>query len=251
MRPPDDLIHLARFMGSPDNELCIEAEGNVSAALASGELWIKGSGVPMRTIEGEGFALVDPPPIVEAVRSDRPIGEAEARALLNDSKRDGGPASPSTETFMHASLLSRSSYRFVAHGHPTPLLSLLVSQGAEEWATKRLFPDEIVLCGPASCWVPYVAPGLPLAREIERRATIFAGAYGIEPKTFWLQNHGLIVLGESHREAMSAAAMAVKAARVMLGALQLGQDVRWLTDAEVDQIYNWPDEHARQQRLWG
>jgi rhamnose utilization protein RhaD (predicted bifunctional aldolase and dehydrogenase) len=237
-------------MGDPQNDLCIEAEGNVSGCESPEDIWVKGSGIPMRGITEEGFARVSTTQILEAVRSLAHLGEGEARDLLNAAKTDDGPASPSTETFMHAVLLARSEFRFVAHGHPTPLLSLLVLQEAEQWASKRLFPDEIVLCGPAACWVPYVPPGLPLAREIDRSASVFLHKYGIEPKSYWLQNHGLIVLGRTHREAMSAAAMSVKAARVLLGALQSGRGLRWLTDAEVDQIYRWPDEHARQQRLW-
>jgi len=248
--PPVELIELARAMGDPAHDLCILAEGNVSCRSKEGHLWIKGSGSSMRGIAADGFACVRTAPVLEAVRLQAPMSEAAARELLNSSKLDRGRALPSTETFMHASLLERLGGGFLAHGHPTPLLSLLALPESEEWAAKRLFPDEIVLCGPASCWVPYVAPGLPLAQEIDRRSDTFVARHGIEPKSFWLQNHGLIVHGKTHREAQSAALMAVKAARVLLGALQTGRAPRWLTDAEVDQIYRWPDEHARQRALW-
>ncbi len=237
-------------MGDPAHDLCILAEGNVSCQAKEGQLWIKGSGSSMRGIAADAFACVKTPGVLEAVRLQAPMSETAARELLNAAKLDRGRALPSTETYMHALLLARSRGGFVAHGHPTPLLALLALPEAEEWATKRLFPDEIVLCGPASCWVPYVAPGLPLAQEIERRAEAFVARFGIEPKAFWLQNHGLIAVGKSHKEALGAALMAVKAAHVLLGALQTGRVPRWLTDAEVDQIYRWPDEHARQRALW-
>lgn len=250
MQPPIELIHLAHAMAEPAADLCILAEGNVSCSVKAGRIWIKGSGQEMREIGPAGFACVDVATILEAVLSSRAISETAAREVLNKAKVDAGPAVPSTETYMHASLLARTGRGFVAHGHPAPLLSLLTLPEAEGWATKRLFPDEIVLCGPASCWIPYVAPGLPLAREIEQRSEAFRVRFGIEPKSYWLQNHGLIVVGQTAREAEAGALMAVKAARVLLGALQTGKEVRFLDDLEVDQIYNWPDEHARQKALW-
>lgn len=251
MLPPVELIELARVLGDPINDLCIEAEGNVSAAGDNGTLWIKGSGLAMKGISADGFACVQTRTVLDAVRLGTPMPETGARDLLNRAKVDRGAAIPSTETFMHASLLARPGSRFIAHGHPTPLLSLLVLPEVEAYCNKRLFPDEIVLCGPATCFIPYVAPGLPLAQEIDRRADAFAEKYGVEPKTFWLENHGYIAVGRTHREAISASLMVVKAARVLLGALQTGQEPKWLTDREVDQIYRWPDEHERQRRLWG
>ena len=251
MLPPVEIIELARIMGDPAHDLCIEAEGNVSCIGPDGVLWIKGSGKAMRNISADGFACCSMAPVLAAVRAESPVSETQAREILNASKLDRGPASPSTETYMHALILSVPDTKFVAHGHPTPLLSVLCHPKAPEWASKRLFPDEIVLLGPATCFVPYVAPGLPLAMAIDRASQDFRTAHGIEPKTFWLQNHGLIVTGRTAREVTSALLMAVKAARVLLGLLQTGAEPRWLSEAEVDQIYNWPDEHARQRALWG
>ena len=115
----------------------------------------------------------------------------------------------------------------------------------------RLFPDEIVCCGPATCWVEYVAPGLPLARAIRERVRAFAKEHGDLPKILWLQNHGLIALGKTANEAESATMMAVKAARIWQAALALQKEPTTLTADQVRQIYTWPDEHFRQKLLWG
>ncbi|HWA83974.1 MAG TPA: class II aldolase/adducin family protein [Fimbriimonadaceae bacterium] len=245
---PNELLSLARAMAAPENDLCILAEGNVSARAGEDSFWVKGSGQAMGAMGVDGFSLVRLRQVCEAVDGDF-ADDGAIRQALNDACVEG--PSPSTETFMHASLLQLPGVSFVGHTHPTPLLSLLCLSDARDYATRRLFPDEIVCCGPAACFVPYVAPGLELARSIRRETAAFLVKHGITPKTFWLENHGLIAVGATAKEVESACLMSVKAARVLLSALQSGRTVKWLTVEEVAHIYNWPDEHARQKALWG
>lgn len=252
MKPPSELIQLAHVLGDPPNDLCIEAEGNVSADAGDGTLWIKGSGKAMRQIDADGFAHVHQEPVLRVLYGTADLSESDVRAALNAALVDPAAKTlPSTETYMHAGLIQMTGCTYIAHSHPTPLLSILALPEARQLAERRLFPDEIVLCGPATCFVPYVAPGLPLARAIVASVKEFNERYRILPKTLWLENHGLIVLACSGREAASTSLMAVKAARVLLGALQTGRELKWLTDEEVAQIHHWPDEHYRQSQLWG
>lgn len=250
MPPPQELVELAHSLTDPALDAAILAEGNVSCATGHGTFWVKASGQAMGLIEPGGFCEVRSDPLLKALDS-RLADEAEVRSCLNAARADSGQAAvPSTEAFMHAYLLELPDVQFVAHTHPAPLLSLLCLVNGEDLAGKRLFPDEIVLCGAASCWVPYVAPGLPLAREIRASVLRFIHTFGVRPKTLWLQNHGLITMGKTAKEALSATEMSVKAARVVLGALQTDQEIRWLSEEEVQQIANWPDEHYRQRLLW-
>ena len=243
-----DLVELAHAFGKPENDLCILAEGNVSCKGEHGTLIIKGSGVGLEHITSGGLIEVSCKPVLEAL--DHPPGDEQAvRQILNSARTD--PAArhvPSTEAFMHAWLLDLPGVQFVGHGHPSALLSILALDSAEELASKRLFPDEIVCCGSAACYVGYHPPGLPLAIAIRTAVEDFVIKREQTPKTIWLQNHGLICLGASVPEVMCAALMSVKAARVLLGALQSG-NVRFLTEAEVRQISDWPDEHYRQRLL--
>ncbi len=251
-QPPTHLIELAHFLGDPAEDQCILAEGNVSCRSSEGRIWVKASGHQMAKVGPSGFVEVESAPILGAL--DRPEPSvAEVRKLLNASMVPGASdkTQPSTESFMHAYLLSLDGVEFVAHGHPTPLLSLLCLDSASEWAGRRMFPDEIVCCGPAACFVPYVAPGLRLAAEIRSAVQRFRTDWGIDPKTIWLQNHGLIALAKTAKEAMSICSMSVKAARVLLGALESWSEIRWMTKEEVSAIYEWPDEHFRQRALRG
>lgn len=250
MPVPAELIALAHAMAEPSLGAAILAEGNVSASTENGTLWIKASGACMGGIDECGFVEVDSKSVLDAF-STKAMDEQAVRDLINRSRVDQKAiAVPSTETFMHAWLLTLPDVHYVAHTHPEPLLSLLCLDEAKDYASKRLFPDEIVLCGAASCWVGYYAPGLPLAIEIKKAVEAFKKKHGVTPKTIWLQNHGLIALGKTAKEAESATRMSVKAARILLGALQTGDPIRWLSDAEIQQIANWPDEHYRQRLLW-
>jgi rhamnose utilization protein RhaD (predicted bifunctional aldolase and dehydrogenase) len=121
---------------------------------------------------------------------------------------------------------------------------------ASEICKQRLFPDEVVCCGPESAFVPYADPGLPLAKAIRSSVEAYVQAWGAVPKTIWLQNHGLIALGRSRAEIESASLMAAKAAEVWLGALSTKRKLCPMTSAQVERIHYRPDEHYRQKLLW-
>lgn len=248
---PESLVRLAREVANPVEDLVILAEGNVSLAVGDQTLWIKGSGRGMAHAAACDFCEVRRGPLGEAVENGLPeADEVAVREMLDATRLDPSAVRPSTETFMHAWLMQFCDWRCVIHTHPTALLSILIREDAAQWAARRFFPDEIVLTGPASAWVPYVAPGLPLAQAIAASANHFRSQVGEAPKTFWLQNHGLITGGATPNEALSATRMAVKSARMLRDALAAGTELRWMTDAEVAQIAGWPDEHFRQAELW-
>ena len=69
-------------------------------------------------------------------------------------------------------------------------------------------------------------------------------AQGEAPKLILLQNHGMIALGDSPSEILNITAMAVKSARIYLGALQLGKVIS-LPDEDVWHLYGRPDEIYR------
>jgi rhamnose utilization protein RhaD (predicted bifunctional aldolase and dehydrogenase) len=110
----------------------------------------------------------------------------------------------------------------------------------------RLFPDEIVVCGPAPAVIPYVDPGLPLARAIKNGIDTHIDQYGDYPKTILMQNHGLLVLAPSARQVENITAMAVKTARILVGTYALGGP-HFMTPEAVSRIFTRPDEHYRQK----
>ena len=117
---------------------------------------------------------------------------------------------------------------------------------AQEFASNRYFPDQIVLCGPRSVFIEYVAPGLKLAQEIRTQCEKYTEETGLQPKTILLQNHGLIALGKMPKEVLSATMMMEKAASVFLSA----REPVGLSSEEIEHIHNWSDEHFRQGKIW-
>jgi len=245
-----DLVTLSRTLGDPARDLAMLAEGNTSARIDDATFYVKASGFSMGTINPDGFVAVHFAPILAAM--DGPsLSDDAVRACLAESRvTQEGSALPSVETFMHAYLLSLPDVQVIGHTHPTSLIALLSIDESEAIAARRIFPDEVVCCGPASCYVPYTDPGLPLARAIRASVGEYVDRYGSVPKTIWLANHGLIALGRSNREIESATFMSAKAARVWLAAMASGQRVRPLTQEQIERIHTRPDEHHRQRLLW-
>ena len=111
-----------------------------------------------------------------------------------------------------------------------------------------LFPDQIVVLGRRPLFVPYVDPGLALARRVRDDLARHVTRHGEPPKVIYLGNHGLFALGRTPEHVLQITAMAVKASRVLAGALAMG-GVRALTDAQADRIESRPDEHYRRAAL--
>ncbi len=148
----------------------------------------------------------------------------------------------------HAWLLTLPGVNFVGHTHPVSVNALLCSPLAETFAGNRLFPDEIVCCGPESVLVPYVDPGLALARSIRDGVNAYVVRRGTVPKIILLKNHGLIALGATVAGVLAATLMAAKAAKITLGAGSAGGPI-YLSGDAVTRIAGRSDEHYRQRAL--
>ena len=111
-----------------------------------------------------------------------------------------------------------------------------------------LFPDQIVVLGRRPLFVPYVDPGLALARRVRDDLKLHVARHGEPPKVIYLGNHGLFALGLTPEHVLQITAMAVKASRVLAGALAVG-GVSALAEAEADRIDARPDEHYRRAAL--
>jgi rhamnose utilization protein RhaD (predicted bifunctional aldolase and dehydrogenase) len=240
------LVTMSNNLGDPALDYVILGEGNTSARADSETFWVKASGTELRTIDCAGFVRV---------RFDKALALLEADDLSDDAveagleKAKADPSvtvHPSVETVLHALALQLEGVNFVGHTHPTAVNALLCSQKAEEVASGRLFPDHIVYCGPASVYVPYTDPGLPLACRVRDLINQYVEEIHEVPQVILMQNHGLIALGRTAEQVENITAMAVKAARVLLGAYALGGP-HFLTAESVARIHTRPDEAYRRQ----
>jgi rhamnose utilization protein RhaD (predicted bifunctional aldolase and dehydrogenase) len=242
------LITMSNNLGDPINDYAILSEGNTSAKIDDNTFWVKASGTELRTIDHTGFVQVRFDAVLALLDTDD-LDDEGVKAGLQAAKADPTVVPhPSVETVLHALALQLEGVNFVGHTHPTAINALTCSVGFEGAVSGRLFPDEIVICGPAPVIVPYVDPGLPLAGKVSELINQYIDAYHEVPKVILMQNHGLIALGRTAQQVENITAMAVKTARILLGTYAAGGP-HFLTEQNVKRIHTRPDELYRRQQL--
>ncbi len=245
--PLPALLALAHDLGREDRRLAILGEGNVSTRLADGTFLVKASGSNLATLDAAGVTACRSRELL-ALLDRRNIPDTQVDDTLLASRTAPAARKPSVEAMFHAWLLTLPGVAFVGHTHPTAVNSVLCSAHAKTFATRRLFPDEIVCCGSASVLVPYTDPGLKLAQAIRAQVERFRARRGTVPRVILLQNHGLIALGATANAVLAATLMTAKAAEITLGAAALG-GARYLSARDVARIAGRTDEHYRQKAL--
>lgn len=241
-----ELLTMSQNLGDPINDYVILGEGNTSAKIDDETFWVKASGTELRTINPEGMVQVYFDRVL-AMLDGPDLADDEIKQALIDAKVDQKAAGhPSVETVLHAICLRLSDVNFVGHTHPAAINMITCSAAFETAISGRLFPDEIVVCGPAPVVIPYIDPGLPLAREVQRRINAYINIYSERPKTILMQNHGFIALAPTAQQVENITAMAVKTARILVGTYALGGP-HFMTHEAVNRIHTRPDEHYRQK----
>ncbi|MCA9893457.1 MAG: class II aldolase/adducin family protein, partial [Anaerolineae bacterium] len=174
---------------------------------------------------------------------------SEIKRISNEARIDPSVSVvPSVEVTFHAMLLHECQVDWVGHTHPVAVNKLLCSNRAEAFAKNRTCPDEAVVCGPESVFVPYEDPGLPLAIVMREKVREYMAEYGEAPKVILLKNHGLIALGQSPTEVRNITAMCVKGAQILAGAYAVGEPV-FLSREIIMHIYKRPDEIYRRSQF--
>lgn len=242
-----DLLHLSHELGDPSRGLAILGEGNTSAQVSAKTFLVKASGTTLATLKAEDVVECEfnklLPLLDRASMTDKEVDDALFACRVDDKAKK-----PSVEALFHGYLLSLPEVNFVGHTHATAVNGVLCSPRARDFATHRLFPDEVVCCDVASAFVPYTDPGLKLAQAIRKAVEVFQKQHGRLPKVILMENHGIIGLGRTLNTVLTATMMAEKAARVFLGAAALGGP-QFMSPDQVARIAGRPDEKYRQNVL--
>ena len=155
--------------------------------------------MPLATLEAEDLVPLEMAPLLELLHG-RAGADAEARlegapdpvmrAAAGARLADARGRRPSVELLFHSLLPER----FVLHTHP--IVPNAVTCNADgEAILARLFGDEAL-------WVPYVDPGLPLARHIHQLPCRLRGTRTAEPapRITFMADHGIIVSADTTDE---------------------------------------------------
>jgi rhamnose utilization protein RhaD (predicted bifunctional aldolase and dehydrogenase)/NAD(P)-dependent dehydrogenase (short-subunit alcohol dehydrogenase family) len=190
--PLEQLVGLSHFYGS-DIDFVIAAGGNTSVKVGD-RLYVKASGTQLATIGVDGFVELDrvaldsllasdlgPDPVIREQR----FKDAILAARVHPEKGQR----PSVECVLHHII----PQRFVVHTHATVANRLACSRRGKEIATE-LFGNDLL-------WIPYVDPGFVLARCLREALRDYRERTGKGcPRGLLLQNHGLIVWGDTPEE---------------------------------------------------
>ena len=215
----DDILKLAYALSS--HTIC--GEGNVSGRDGD-SFWIKASGTSLDTLKKED--------LVACHLNGVPFSAKDK---------------PSMEVLFHAWIFDNyDEVNFIAHTHPTNTNKILCSGFCHDFASRRLFPDQVVRNGRKSCLVPYATPGRPLRDEIKKQVGYFVEEEGFFPKLILLENHGIITTGSSYKDCVASSLMCEKSAEIFVGARSLGQ-IQYLTKHEIMALDKDPNEAYRRK----
>ncbi|HEY0283413.1 MAG TPA: class II aldolase/adducin family protein [Rhizomicrobium sp.] len=243
----EDLLTLSHEIGREDRGLALLGEGNTSARLGEDSYLIKASGSCLGTLRPEDVVECRMSLVLGMLEEDRLTDQQVDDALLA-SRLDQKAKKPSVEAVFHAWALTLPGIKFVGHCHAIAVNQILCSPRARDFAEHRMFPDEIVCCGVASVFIPPVDPGLKLAQAIRRETKAFIEKHQHTPRIILMQNHGIIALGATWQSVLAGLLMAEKAAKVFIGAAQLGGPI-FLSEKDIARIVGRPDEAYRQRVL--
>jgi len=245
----ESLLSLCHQLGSPEWHLAILGEGNASTRLNDSAFAVKGSGHSLGSLTRDGIAICNFEKLIEAAELSEAITDSDA--ILLESRVNQTGVKPSVEAMFHAWLLTLPGVKFVAHTHPVAVNQILCSEHGQIFADQRVIPDQVVCCQAKSLWIPYVDPGVDLAREIAKRTRVFIAENGIAPNSILCQNHGLITLGPTADAAWGAMIMMEKTAQVFVGAASISKNGLpvFMPPEEVARIVGRPDEEYRRQIL--
>jgi rhamnose utilization protein RhaD (predicted bifunctional aldolase and dehydrogenase) len=199
----EQVVELSRRFGL-DPQFSRAGGGN-SSVKADGVLFIKPSGVSLGSLTSDSLVPLNIEPLLGSLNADPEAGSAAGsetvmQVAMLARLRPVGERRPSVECLFHALI----PQRFVLHTHPTVINAVCCARDGARIAAE--------LFGDTALWVPYVDPGLPLARAISEARRRFEQRTGrAAPDIVLLQNHGLIVAGDDAQDVAHASVEAVQA----------------------------------------
>lgn len=240
------LFKLSRELGRPEHKLVVLGEGNTSADVDGKTFLVKASGSQLAKLAPQQLVQVYYDGILPLL--DQDLDQATTGQALHNARVDPLSFRPSVETAFHAWLLRQEEISIVAHTHPTAVNIILCSDRAGLFANRRMFPDEIVCCGPRSLLIGYEDPGVRLAAAIRDGWRCFVDDNGFTPRLILVQNHGIIAVGPTPEAVLATTFMTVKAAEIFAGACAIGEPI-CIDPDEVMHIHNRLDEQYRREKL--
>ena len=190
--PLEAISKLSQYYGR-DIDFVIAGGGNTSAKVGD-RLFVKGSGHALATIGPEGFVEMDRTQLEKLLSADfgpdRNVREEKFKdAVMAARIHPGKGQRPSVEVVLHH-MMPR---KFVVHTHSTLVNMFTCCEQGQQLIAEALGVDAV--------WVPDVDPGLILAQTMHAAIRDYTKKTGRDcPRAIILQNHGLVVCGDTPAE---------------------------------------------------
>jgi rhamnose utilization protein RhaD (predicted bifunctional aldolase and dehydrogenase) len=188
-----ELVELSRYYGR-NSEYVVGGGGN-SSFKDERYLFIKPSGTTLADLSESAMARMRRDRLREIWGREYPRkAEERERRVLEDlmaAREDGEQRRPSVETLLHELF----PQPFVVHTHPALANGLTCGRRGAGIAS-ALFPRDAL-------WVPVVNPGYLLAVRCKRAVEERVRNGGGFPRIIFLQNHGVVISGQSADEIRS------------------------------------------------
>ncbi len=182
------ITKLSREFGTDD---FVKGGGGNASAKDADTLWIKPSGTTMSAATPESFVLLDRGKLTALYDANVPLDptqrEAAVKDLMLQAVRPGATGRPSVESPMHDSF----DATYVIHTHPELVDGMTCANDGES-AAASMFPDAL--------WLHYTDPGYTLSMQLREKLAEWRAERGDEPTVVFLQNHGLLIAGNSERD---------------------------------------------------
>ncbi|MGD0551446.1 MAG: class II aldolase/adducin family protein [Sedimentisphaerales bacterium] len=195
------LIRISNETGK-DPALTQAAGGNTSVKTSDGKyMFIKASGTALKDMNAHrGWRKLRLDKVHGVIKdkclAKMPTARREqeilSRHLISCCDGIASTARPSVEANLHA-LLDKC----VIHLHPLVIGAYVNSKNGRAEITK-LFKSEKY----PPLWIPYAAPGFPLAIKTSHLVTAYEKRYGQKPAIIFLAKHGLFVAASTAPDAM-------------------------------------------------
>ena len=214
----NELLTLAHWAGNHPARLILGCEGAVAATVpGSASCVVSASRARLAGLEEGTLVEFD----LSKARALIALEEATPEQLAGVQTHPGTQV-PSADALAFADLFAFEGVHFALHTQPIPVNQVICSPRARQFSDRRNLPNEILVCGQASVLVPFMPPGLSLAKEIRRKIALWRDRFKTIPKLILIQNHGMIALGATADEVQTITEMTVKSAEIFVGAAMMG-----------------------------
>jgi len=213
----NELLELAHWAGNHPSRLILGSEGAVAATLPGCLFAVSAARSKLAQLESASLVEFD----LAKARALIALEEATPEQIAAAQTNPAAPL-PCADALAFADLFAFDGIHFALHTQPIPINQVICSPRARQFSDRRNLPEEILACGQASVLVPFMPPGLPLAKEIRRKIALWRDRYKTTPRLILIQNHGMIAMGETAEEVKTLTEMAVKYAEIFVGAAMMG-----------------------------